>query len=58
MENQCSEILIPLIRKHIAKGSIIHSWHAYDDLQNENYIHRTVNYSANFADSKGFAHQI
>jgi len=31
--------------------AIIHSWRAYDDLQNENYIHRTVNYSANFADS-------
>jgi len=45
-----TETLLPIIRKYVAPGSIIHTdqWRAYDALRNENYIHRTVNHSTNF----------
>lgn len=42
-----AETLIPLIKKHVAEGSIIHtdSWRAYLSLPEHGYIHRIVNHS-------------
>ncbi|XP_011139124.1 uncharacterized protein LOC105182989 isoform X1 [Harpegnathos saltator] len=50
--DRTAAILVPIIRRYIASGSIIHSdcWCAYDALSNENYLHRTVNHSRNFVD--------
>jgi transposase-like protein len=44
--------LIPLIKKHVAKNSIIISdkWGAYARLEEEGYYHKTVNHSENFVD--------
>lgn len=56
--NRSTEILLPIIRKYVIAGSIIHTdkWRAYDALQNENYIHQTVNHSANFIDPETDIH--
>ncbi|CAG4920008.1 unnamed protein product [Colias eurytheme] len=42
-----AEVLIPLIKKHVAEGSIIHTdcWRAYDSLPTHGYIHKKVNHS-------------
>ncbi|CAH2088510.1 unnamed protein product [Euphydryas editha] len=42
-----SDILIPLIKKHVAEGSIIHTdmWRAYNDLGNHGFTHKRVNHS-------------
>ncbi|XP_047988938.1 uncharacterized protein LOC125234096 [Leguminivora glycinivorella] len=42
-----AEILVPLIKKHVAEGSIIHTdyWRAYMSLPEHGYIHRRVNHS-------------
>jgi transposase-like protein len=46
-----AEILLPLIKKYIAPGSIIYSdcWKAYSEI-NTTYQHKTVNHSQNFVD--------
>lgn len=42
-----AEVLIPLIKKHVKPGTIIHTdyWRAYDSLPAHGYIHRKVNHS-------------
>ncbi|XP_050339519.1 uncharacterized protein LOC126765890, partial [Bactrocera neohumeralis] len=42
-----AEVLIPLIEKHVAKGSVICTdcWKAYDCLASHGYEHRRVNHS-------------
>ncbi|XP_032685602.1 uncharacterized protein LOC116850894 [Odontomachus brunneus] len=44
VKNRKSETLIPIIRRHIAPGSIIYSdsWRIYNALRYENYIHKTI----------------
>lgn len=45
-----TEVLIPLIQKHVATGSIVHTdeWRAYNKLARCGYIHKTVNHSKEF----------
>lgn len=47
-----SDVLLPLIRKYIAAGSIIYSdcWKAYDQIDKTIYQHGVVNHSKNFVD--------
>lgn len=57
--NRCSDTLLPIIRKYIAPGSIIHSdkWRAYDALRDEkDYEHETVNHSHNFVNPQTGVH--
>lgn len=53
-----AEVLIPLIEKYIAPGSIIYSdcWKAYDRIDKTVYQHDTVNHSINFVDSNMGVH--
>lgn len=53
-----AEDLIPLIKKHVAQGSIIHTdmWRAYSTLSEHGYIHKVVNHSdpvSHFVSSDG-----
>ena len=51
--NWCSEeTLIPLIQKHGAKGTEIHTdlWKGYFNQENYGYKHLTVNHTENFVD--------
>jgi transposase-like protein len=50
VEKRDKATLIPLIEKHIARGSIIESdqWLAYRDLSSMGWTHRDVNHSTNF----------
>lgn len=47
-----ADVLLPLIRQHIAPESIIYSdcWKAYQNIDKEMYQHYTVNHSNNFVD--------
>ena len=47
---------LPLIERHIAKGSIIISdcWKAYCNLEKFGYEHRMVNHSKEFVNVNGF----
>ncbi|CAH2088867.1 unnamed protein product [Euphydryas editha] len=42
-----ADVLIPLIKKHVAEGTIIHTdmWRAYNDLGNHEFTHNRVNHS-------------
>ncbi|XP_069363447.1 uncharacterized protein [Maniola hyperantus] len=42
-----AEVLVPLIKKHVAEGSIVHTdfWKAYDCLGEHGYLHKKVNHS-------------
>lgn len=42
-----AEVLVPLVQKHVAEGTTIHtdSWRAYDCLGDYGYVHRKVNHS-------------
>lgn len=42
-----AEVLVPLIEKHVEKGTTIHTdcWRAYDCLEENGYIHKKVNHS-------------
>ena len=55
--NRTAETLTNLLTAYIAPGSIIHTdcWKGYNQLENqeEDYIHRTVNYSVEFLSSDG-----
>jgi hypothetical protein len=44
--------LLSIIEKHVAKGTMIITdcWAGYNGLENNGYIHRTVNHSDNFID--------
>ena len=48
--------LLPLIEKHMAKGTTIVSdcWKACINLKKHGYEHRTVNHSKEFVNSEGF----
>lgn len=48
--------LLPLIERHIAKGTTIISdcWKAYINLEKNGYEHRLVNHSKEFVNSEGF----
>ena len=50
VHNRKASTLIPIIKKWIAPGSIIHSdcWKAYSNLQKMGYTHVTVNHSKEF----------
>ena len=50
VHNRKATMLLPLIKKWIAPGSIIHSncWKAYSDLTKIEYMHVTVNHSKEF----------
>lgn len=58
VEKRDSKTLIPIIRRHIAPGSIIYSdsWRAYDALKYENYIHKTINHKQNFVNPRTGTH--
>lgn len=45
--DRSTETLVPLIEKHVEKGSIIHTdfWRAYNSLPDFGYIHKRVNHS-------------
>ncbi|XP_076545706.1 uncharacterized protein LOC117611040 [Osmia lignaria lignaria] len=53
-----SEVLLPLILKNIAPGTIIYSdcWKAYAEINKDVYKHYTVNHSANFVDPETGVH--
>lgn len=50
--------LVPLIRKHVAAGSEIHTdcWKAYINLNKYGCVHKTVNHSTNFVDPESGAY--
>ncbi len=54
VENRKAETLIPLIKKWIKPGTKIMSdcWKAYSTLEEEGYIHGTVNHSIEFVNSE------
>ena len=54
VEDRSAATLIPIIKKYILPGSKIMSdcWKAYDCLENEGYIHGTVNHSIEFINSE------
>lgn len=54
-----AKTLLPIIRKYVAPGTIIHfdKWREYDGLRNDNnYTYKTVNYSVNFVDHETGVH--
>lgn len=53
-----AEVLLPLIEKYIAPGSIIYSdcWKAYQKIDNKKYQHDVVNHSQNFVDPNTGVH--
>ena len=56
VEKRDEATLLPLIQKHIAKGTTIVSdcWKAYINLEKHGYEHRTVNHSKEFVNNEGF----
>ncbi|KAJ0173913.1 hypothetical protein K1T71_010059 [Dendrolimus kikuchii] len=42
-----SDVIIPLIQKHVEVGTTLHtdSWHAYDHLSDYGYMHKKLNHS-------------
>ena len=54
VHNRKASTLIPIIKKWIAPGSIIHSdcWKAYNNLNKMGYTHVTVNHSKEFVNSE------
>ena len=52
VEDRSAETLIPIILRHIRRGSIIYSdmWRGYNTLNQLGYEHLTVNHTANFRD--------
>ena len=58
VDDRSAETLIPIMRKFIKKGSIIHSdcWKSYSCLEAEGYSHFTVNHSKEFVDTETGAH--
>lgn len=59
VDKRDTRTLLPIIRKYILPGSIIHSdqWRAYQALRNDrNYIHETVNHPQNFVDPSSGVH--
>ena len=58
VEDRSAETLMPLIKKYIKKGSIIHSdcWKSYSSLEKEGYFHLTVKHSEEFVNSETGAH--
>ena len=57
VNNRKAKTLIPIIKKWILPGSIIHSdcWKAYNSLKNLGYTHVTVNHSKEFIDRSSAA---
>ncbi|EFN64067.1 Uncharacterized transposase-like protein HI1328.1, partial [Camponotus floridanus] len=53
-----AEVLQPLIKDHIAPGSIIYSdcWKAYQQIDESMYQHNVVNHSQNFIDPETGVH--
>ena len=56
VEKRDEATLLPLIRKHIGKGTTIVSdcWKAYINLEKHGYEHQTVNHSKEFVNNVGF----
>ena len=54
VHNRKASTLLPIIKKWIAPGSIIHSdcWKAYSNLQKMGYTHVTVNHSKEFVNKE------
>ena len=50
--------LIPLIKRHVAPGALIITdcWAAYNNLEQEGFMHETVNHSQHFVDPRTGAH--
>ena len=57
VKNRKKETLVPLIKKWIKPGSIIHSdcWKAYNELTSLGYTHVTVNHSKEFINKENAA---
>ncbi len=55
VEKRDEATLLPLIPRHIAKGTIIVSdcWKAYINLEKQEYEHRLVNHSKEFVNNEG-----
>lgn len=49
-----ANILLSLIKKHVAKGTEIRTdcWKSYINLNEHGYVHKTVNHSKEFVDSE------
>jgi len=58
VERRDKDTLLPIIHAHILPGTCAMSdtWKAYDCLQDEGYVHLTVNHSLNFLDPDTSAH--
>ena len=58
VERRDKDTLLPIIRAHILPGTRVMSdmWKVYDCLQDEGYVHLTVNHSLNFVDPDTGAH--
>ena len=54
IEDRSAATLIPLIKQYILPGTKVMSdcWKAYTTLQDEGYIHGTVNHSIEFVNSQ------
>jgi len=51
------DTLIKLIKKLVVEGTeILDCWRGYSDLEEHDYVHRTVNHSEDFVDSNTDAH--
>ena len=57
VENRKQTTLLPIIKKWIKAGSIIHSdcWKAYNCLERNGYTHVTVNHSKEFLNKENYA---
>lgn len=58
VEDRSAETLIPIIKEHVLPGTTIISdcWKAYARLEEEGYVHQTVNHSKEFVNKETGAH--
>ena len=58
VEDRSAEMLIPIIKEHVLPGTTIISdcWKAYARLEEEGYVHQTVNHSKEFMNKETGAH--
>ena len=58
VEDRSTDTMIPMIKEHVLPGSVIISdcWKAYSRLEEEGYVHQTVNHSKEFLNKETGAH--